>query len=239
MEAAQDTTIPPVEPGQEPVAQEPQAPAQEPAVQEPTPTPQAEPTMTLHQVQSWIGRRDAQLREEFQGQINQIIQAVQTRNAPQVEDTDPTTELLNNPIAFMEKFVEQKMTQKETAQTQKTQAFITSAARLMDADPDFADNKLGMEVIEQMKTIPMNHNLPPDVAADLVISKAKAQVLASRVNKKVNPLANNKPAAVPLGTVTPSAAPSPAKPSVKIDDEVRAYGRKLGMTDEEIDAEFK
>ena len=234
--AAQDTTLPPVVDGQEPVAPQDTAPAVEPQ-SEPVvePTPEPEPVMTLQQVQSWVGRRDAQLRNEFKEGISQILQAVQSRPTPGEEAPDATTQLLNDPEGFMSNFINKQ----KQVETQKTQAFITSAARIFDSDPDFTDNKLGMEVIEQMKSIPMNHNLPPDVAADLVVSKAKAQVLAARVRTKTNPLAGNKPASVPLGTVSPSAAPSPAKPRVKVEDEVAAFGKRMGFSDDEIQAILK
>lgn len=236
-DAALDTTVPPVEPGQEPVAPAAEPVVTEPVVQEPTPSEPPLEDRIMQKFQSWQGRRDAQLREEFQGQLNQVLQAVQARTAPQ-EEVDTTTQFLNDPTGFLDKYVDQKWSQKAAAETQKTQAFIQSAARIMDSDPDFADQKLGFEVIEKLKGIQVDPNLPPNVSADLAVTKAKAQVLAEKVRTKTNPLSGNKPVTAHIGTVTPGAAPSPTAPKVEISDEIRAYGKKIGLTDKEIEEEF-
>ena len=235
--ADQDTIVPPGDPGQEPIA--PAVPSQEPPAVEPTPAPEVPlEDKILQKFQSWQGRRDAQMRSEIvteiMGQITQAAPKLFTPAAP-VEPEDLTTRLLNDPRGTLTSIMEENRRSVE----QKGQDYVKNLASIMDSDADLRDNQeVGMAIIEKLKTIPYDPALPSNVAADLAFNKAKSMVYGEKIRTRTNPLAGNQPITAPVGTATPPATTTAIKPKANVDEDVRSFGKRIGLTDEQIEEEF-
>lgn len=190
-------------------------------------------------VQSFNGRKMKEFKDEIMGLIPQPGAAPTPTPAPS-EFTIDTTELLNDPAGVLTKVVRHINSQDQEQSNLRSQAFVKKAGAILDADPMFEGDdgkKLGDEVIAELSKLPVNPMLDPEVQAELNVAKAKNVVLARKLTpaKPVTALDKNKPGAVQ--TSVSSASPAPVrKVQVKVDDDVRARGRRMGWTDEEIDA---
>lgn len=217
---------------------------------DPAPDPQAElidkiAAKVIQSVQSFDGRKFAQLKDELVDHVRSIVPQAQTPTPSQAQVSDDleidTTEFLNNPGEVLNRAVSKILERQQKTTAQRSQDFVKAADTLMTSDPMFQGEegqKLGMEVVEEVAKIPINPMLDPAVQAELSISKAKANVLSRRMTtgKPTTALDKNKPVDKPIGGIGGGNAPAKAPSKVKVADDVRERGRRMGMTDEEIDA---
>jgi hypothetical protein len=217
---------------------------------EPAPDPQAElidkiAARVTQNLQSFDGRKFAQLKDELVDHVRSIFPQAQTpaTTPPTVSDDleIDTTEFLNNPGEVLNRAVSKILEKKQKNDNKRSQDFVKAADSIMTSDPMFQGEegqKLGMEVVEEVAKIPINPMLDPAVQAELSISKAKANVLSRRMStgKPVTALDKNKPVDKPIGGVGGGNPPAKSPSKVKVADDVRERAKRMGMTDEEIDA---
>ena len=109
----------------------------------------------------------------------------------------------------------------------------------MDSDPLFAGEsgqELGRAVIEHLKNNLGNidKNLPPAVAATLLVHGAVADSMRKKMATKENPLAKNKPSGMPTGTIKPpAAAPTKLKPP-KLSALAADFAKRNNYSEEEV-----
>lgn len=236
---------PPVEtPGQEPAVTPPETPPESPTlpVAEPPPeTPPAEPPPEMtpeekrdHDMRSWIGRRDAEIRTEMDRRDQALLAAIQEGRA--IPETPPTE--TPDPSVDADAWLEHKLQQKVTTAQQFNEKLIRTGAAILQQDEMVkADPKLADEIYQEIQSgrVPIMRTLTPEAAADIAIAKAKSNILTKRATIKPNPLAGNTPVTTPVGGITPPAAPAaPAVKVPKMSSLATAAAKRWGMTDEEV-----
>lgn len=226
--------------GQEPVIPEPpESPVLPPETPPETPP---EPVMTAeekrdHDMKSWIGRRDAELKQEMEQREQALLQKIggliqQPPGAPvaPVEAPDPSQDA--------DAWFEHKLQAKVTAETTYNNTLIQTGTAIVQQDELVkTDPTLANEIYEEVKSgrVQINRLLPPDVAASVVVATAKANVLTRRMLKKPNPLAGNTPSTAALGSVAPPAAPAaPAVKVPKMSSLASKAAKRWGFSDEEV-----
>jgi hypothetical protein len=256
-----DETLITPEPGQD---QEPEPETNPEPTPEPTPEPEPEPTPAMPQLSqdeivrqaeerafqrmaSWQGRRD----KELFGALESLIESKMPKTAqPQIQQTaiDPAT-LLENPGAVLEsvlresvpRIFNEEISKRSQAETRFNQDLIRNAASVMDSDPLFSDKALGNEVVQEIQKAitQIDRNLPPQVAAQLLVSSATASVFRKRATTKTNPLSANRPATGPIGTIAPPAAKKASTPTVKLSEEAMKLKKRFNYSDEDLARIFK
>jgi len=192
---------------------------------------------------SWMGRRDKDLMDHIGNLIDSRIRTV----APLPASTDPTS-ILDDPDRWTESKIRAAVPQILNEEIQKrmqadqgyTAGVIQHAARIMDSDPLFEDKTFGAEVVAeaQKQFGTLQKNIPPDVAAELLINKALASVNRRKMLEKKNPLAGNQPGKV-VGGITAPPAPA-AKPKVpKLSESAQALAKRWGYSAEDLAKVFK
>jgi hypothetical protein len=190
---------------------------------------------------SWQGRRDKDLFDSLGNLIDSRLRAVQPLPLPSVP-SDPAT-ILENPDAWAEaklreafpRILDQEVQRRTQQDTQHASEVVRHTGMLMDSDPLFQDKELGGEVIgEIQKNFNTVRGLNPDVAAQLLISNAVAAVYRKKTITKTNPLAGNRPATGPIGTVkAPVALVAKPKP-IKLSDAAMELKKRWNYTDEDL-----
>ena len=236
-------------PEETPAGQEPEHPAVElpeeeptlpPSTEEPPAEPEEPPLDTieeriLHRLQSWQGRRDAELREEMRRREEALLNRV-TEVIPQATAAAPMEE--PDPSVDPDRWFEHKLQQKVSEEQKYNQSLINSGQQIMSQDPLIkADPKLADEIYEEVQSgrVVINRQLSPQEAAAFAIAQAKSNVLTKRMMTKANPLENNKPVNTPIGGVKPPAAPaSPVVKPPEMSDIAKQAASRWGFSDEEL-----
>lgn len=262
-EAAVDTQTPPADPGQvsEPTGQqtattdggdggtppaEPTAPAQ-PTAEE---LSQQAEERAFQRFASWQGRREKGLLESVGQMLDSRLSRVPPQAPPptsQPQTIDAAT-LLDKPVEIITQVLQEKAPNiianiakaQSQAEQQFTQSVIKGAADIMMADPLFADQAFGNDVVNEIKNSfgSIRRDLPTEVASQLLVNSAVANVY--RKNKApANGLSGNRPATVPLGGVKPPPATPPKAPPVKLSAEAKALAERFGYKDEDLAKVFK
>lgn len=229
------TGTPPDE-GNEPGADK--TPVESPVIPEETP-PETPPEMSPeekrdHDLRSWIGRRDAEIRTEMEKRNQVILEEIRQIRAgegiPPAETPDPSLDA--------DAWFEHKLRQKETAQKTYYDTLVKTGTTLLQQD-ELAKNdpELTQEIYQEIQQgrVIIDQTLPAETAAALAIASAKSNVLTRRITKKTNPLAGNVPSDVPKGGIAPPAAPT--KPAVKLpemSDLVKRKAKEWGYSDEVV-----
>ena len=218
----------PVEPSvEEPILEEPQL--DEPEAQQPE---ESIEDIIMHRFQSWQGRRDAELREEFQRQQQALLERISQQQPAAAQERVP------DPSEDADAWFEYKARKIE----QSKQDFYTkarrTAAEIITSDPLTAqDPRIGEEIAAQILSgaTPLDINLPPQVAAENAVIRAKSNVLTNRMLNRPNPLEKNSPSAVPKGGVRPPAARTKATPKIgKVSDLTMQKAKQWGYSPEDL-----
>lgn len=198
---------------------------------------------------SWQGRREKELLDNIGNIIEQRVRSIQPPpvQPPTPSTTDPA-ELLENPDGWLEKklaasfprVLDQVVQQRTQAENSYNTELIRQAGQLMDSDPLFSDKALGNEVIEEIKKGfgSVNRNVPPALAAQMLVNNSIAGVYRSRSATKSNPLAGNAPGKV-VGSVTPPVRTAPKEAPVKLDSMAKKIAAMFGNSDEDVQKMLK
>ena len=242
-EGLDTTKAPPAEEapaGQEVVAEE--AGQGTVAEEQPTGEPQEPETMDAQQLRSWVGRRDAQLRQEFQQQMGQLQQGIQALATAAYQKTQPATPAEPpDPAQDANAWFDHKL-QAHNKQIQDFHNTVgaTTAGYIRNDPLVQANPNLGTEIYQEIMSgrIPVKQGVKATDAAEALYISAKANVLQRLMTTRPNPLKGNKGANVPLGTET---AP-PAKPTKKVeldaDPETIRIAKSWGYTEDRINELF-
>ena len=233
---------PPKVEGNEPVVASETPPAEPPVIPEEAPpeTPPAEPAPEMspeekrdHDMRSWIGRRDAEIRTEIDRQNQAIleeIRGIKAGTGTPAEAPDPSVDA--------GAWLDHELKQREGEQTTYQNTLIKTGTALLQQDELVkADPELGQEIYQEIQQgrVLIDRSLPPQTAATLAIASAKSNVLTRRMTKKVNPLAANTPTTVPVSGIAPSApSPTPTVKLPKMSKLAQETQKRYGMTDEEV-----
>ena len=225
----------PVETPQEP--QEPQEPQGPTEPQEPA-EPQTPEQLTADQVAekvfqrfaSWQGKRDQTLMERMGQMVEERV-----AQRPPAEKAEEVS-VFDDPDGWFQK----KYTTYQQQQTQMTQKFnqdvLNTAGQIMDSDPLFQDEKLGKEVVEEIKQSfqTIDRNVPANVAGRLLVNEAVKNVYTKRRQTKTNPFEGKQPPKGPLGTVTPPSGQTPPVKPKKLDDMTAKLAKRWGYTEDQL-----
>lgn len=247
-----DTQQTPAEPGQsaEPTSQQAPDGGQDPNAQQTPPqlTPedkerQLEERM-FQRMASWQGRRDKALLDSIGQAIDSRLRtSPPSQPAPSAPSAIDAAQLLEKPDLVISQILEAQapkvfekvMHQRTQADQHFTNEVIKGAAAIMDNDPLFSDQAFGNEVVSEIQKEfgNMRRDIDPNVAAQLMVNKAVANVY--RKNKApANGLSGNRPATVPLGGVKPPPAQTPKAPPVKLSPEAKLLAERFGYKDEDL-----
>jgi len=234
---------PPIE---TPSGQEPAVEGQQPVIE--SPTLSEEPVETppeselspedkiLHKLQSWAGRRDAELRAEIQQREQALLETIRgmtpssQAGQPQEEAPDPTMDA--------DKWFDYKLQQRVSREMEFNKKVITAGTQIVQQDELVkTDPKLANEIYDEVQSgrVILNRNLPAEEAAQVAVAQAKANVLTKRFLSKATPLGQNKGIQQPVGGITPP--PSQRKPAVKVpemSDLAKDAAKRWGFTEEEV-----
>lgn len=216
--------------------------AQQDGTQQPPPLSQDEiirqaEERAFQRMASWQGRRDKDLFDNLGNLIDSKIKQATPQQQP--TPVDPAT-FLENPEAYLQKAVPKILQAEVSKVTQAEQTFntelIRNAASRMDSDPLFADKELGNAVVQEIQKNfnSISRRLPPDVAAQLLVSDAVANVMRQRAATKTNPLAGNRPSGMPIGTIKAPPAPTPKVKPVKLSESAAALAKRWNYSTEDI-----
>ncbi len=255
-----DTPIAPEPSGQPPEPTTPEVQTQsgwvdEPAPEtpettsEPTPEPPPEPQLTSAEIMeqaserafqkmaSWQGRRDKDLFDNLGNLIDTRLRTQTPQTPP--PSTDPAT-MLENPDAWARTVVPKILDEVVQTRTRVDQEFnaelIRQAAQQMDNDPLYQDKALGNAVVGaiQKNFNSVNRQIHPTLSAQMMVNSALANVMRQRAQTKTNPLAGNKPATGPMGTVKPPPHTPPKAKPVKLSEEAAALVKRWNYSAEDI-----
>jgi hypothetical protein len=186
---------------------------------------------------SWQGRRDKDLFDNLGNLIDSRLRT--TATPPPRPSTDPAT-MLENPDAWARNIVprilDEEVSRRSNADQQFNTELIRHASAAMDGDALFTDQALGNAVVEEIQKNfgTVNRNIPPALAAQLLVNSALANVVRRQAQTRTNPLAGNTPVKGPMGTVTPPAPkPAKAKP-VKLSEDARALAKRWNYSEDDI-----
>jgi hypothetical protein len=223
--------------GQEPVV-EGQQPTESPTLPE-TPSEPSESEMSpedkiLHKMQSWWGRREAELKQEMTKREQAMLEAVrglQPQSAASVEEApDPTMDA--------DAWFEHKLQQRVKREQDFNEKLIRAGTAMVQQDELVKANpKLADEVYEEVRSgrVQINRNLPPEQAARVAVIEAKANILSRQILTKPNPLAGNTGITEPVGGIKPPPPKPKATPKMpEMSDYAKAYAEKMGMTPEQV-----
>lgn len=176
----------------------------------------------------WLGRRDRELVDTIKREWGPSQRPSETEPPT---SQDMAARLLENPKAF----VTDVLRGLGSEEMQYNQEVATSAAQLMAQNDMFdKDKTLAADVIEEIKHIypELPKNIHPKVAARLVLGEAMSKTMMKRMGTKPNPLAHNKPATGPLGTIQSSAPARPGAKPVVLDDKMRRLVQGFGFSED-------
>lgn len=196
----------------------------------------------FQKVASWQGRRDKALMESIGQMMSALKQSPQAQAPAQPMTVDATT-LLEKPESVISqvfesqapKVFEKFLSQRTQAEQQFTNTVVRSAAAIMDADPLFADQAFGNEVVAEIQKNfgNMRRDINPEVAAQLLVNSAVTNVYR-RTKSPSNGLSGNRPATVPLGGVKPPPSTPPKAPPVKLSPEAQKLAERFGYKSEDL-----
>lgn len=246
-----DTSTPPAGIESEPTPEPDQTPEPTPdAEPEPEPTPQTPTPPTTDEIvrmaeerafqrmASWQGRRDKDLFDNLGNLIDSRLRTAVPPPQPP-PSTDPAT-VLENPDGWLRtqvpRLLDEVVNQRNQAEQQFNTELIRQAASAMDNDPLFTDKTLGNAVVEEIQRnfTSVNRNVPPAVAAQLLVNASLANVVRKQAQTRTNPLAGNKPASGPMGTVKPPSVPAQKAKPVKLTAEASALAKRWNYSDEDV-----
>lgn len=204
---------------------EEEAPAQDPTTQE---IVEAALQKQSHEIQSWIGRRDVELKAEFTRMIGE-------KKPPEPSTDKDAEEVYTDPG----KWLDAQLNKRDAQSSAYVQSVVTSAAKVMDADPLFdraapGGKELGAEVVQKVaQMLPgIKPTMAPDQNAELVVNKALAAVMRDR--RKTNPLKGNKPSDTPLSTVDSKVPEVKKDKPQEINEHMKNYQRIRGLSDDKM-----
>lgn len=207
--------------------------------------------LAVQRMQSWQGRRDKDLFENLGNFIDSKLRSVSPPPQQIPTKIDPA-ELLTKPEEVLQSMgyvraadiptIMQQQVQNMTKAEQNYSAeVIRNAAAAMDADPLFTDKEFGNEVVAEIQKNfgSLSRQLPPNVAAQLLVSNSVANVYRKKAGLKANPLAGNKPIDGPNGTIKPPATPPRAVKPVKLSEHAERLAKRFGYKEEDLAKVFK
>lgn len=234
---------PPVE-GQEPgaespsieEAQLPESPVIEaPDGEEQPPTPEMSvEDKILHKLQSWQGRRDAEMREDLERRERAILERLGSGfNQPQaLQQPQP------DPTEDADAWFEYKLGQKVQAEQSYNTTLYQSGMQMIEQDPLIkTEPALKNDIVQEIQSgrVQINRSLDPQTAAAVAISMAKSNVLTRRMTQPQNPLGGNTPNPTPKGGIAPPAPKQKAGPKLgKVSPLAKRYAKQWGYSDEEM-----
>lgn len=234
-------TPPTEEPGQEPVIPEP---PESPTLPPETPTgePPAEPMTPEekrdHDMKSWIGRRDADIKQEMERRDQALLEKIATILPQQAPGVPAEPAEAPDPSEDANAWLEHKLQEKMSAETNYNNTLIQTGTAIVQQDELVkVDPTLAQEIYDEAQSgrIQVNRALSAEVAAAMVVATAKNNVLTRRLLNKPNPLARNQPATAPLGSVVPPAAPAaPVVKKPKLSPLASQAAKRWGFSDEEV-----
>lgn len=237
-----ETGTPPVE-ANEPVVTPPETPVETPPESPTLPpeTPPVEPPPEVtpeekrdHDMKSWIGRRDAEMRTEMDRRDQTLLAEIRgmAPGAPITPAEAP------DPSLDADAWFEHKLQQRVSTEQDYNSKLITVGTALIGQDEVVKANpEMANEIYQEIQSgrVPIMRNVAPEIAAQIAVTQAKSNILTNRMMKKANPLAGNTPATVPTGGITPPATPSaPAVKLPKMSDLASSAAKRWGMSDEDV-----
>jgi len=195
----------------------------------PTLTPDEIVEKSFQKVATWMGRRDSELLNKVSDIVNQRLA---TKETPPATSESEAEKLFDNPSQWLN----QELSKREQRTERYTQAVISTAGKMMDADPLMADKEFGNEVVREIQRNfgSLDGRIPPNIAAKVLVNDSIANVYRQRANKGTNPLKGNKPADEPLGSISASGATKSSVVMPKISDMAKEYADKWGYKEEDL-----
>lgn len=186
-----------------------EAPPQEPTIQE---LLDARDAKIQSSMQSWLGRRDKDLIDAIERKFESKLESVKPKQKEEFNFEDPLPQI--------ETHVRNILTQEQRKEYEYTQSVVNAAGRLMETDDLFEDAELGNEVVEVIKSDigRIKKNVPPDIAAELLVSNALKKVYKARKGQKKTAFDGKKPTGEKLGSVTPSTSTDKKEKMPKMSD---------------------
>jgi len=190
-----------------------------------------------HDMKSWIGRRDAELRAEIQQGQQTTIEAIRGMMPP---PASPPPAEAPDPAMDADAWFEHKLQKKQSDVAQFNETLIRTGAAMLQQDELIkTDPGLANEIYQEVQSgrVQIDRNLPAETAAAVVVATAKSNILSRRVLNKPNPLAGNAAGVTgPVGGVTPPPVPKtvPAQKMPEMSDYAKAYAKRTGMTEAEV-----
>ena len=209
-------------------------------------------------IQAWIGRRDVaretKLRNEFDEKLNQLVGLVtpfiqQAQQQPQGQPiqsqlninpeeidfiNDPQGSFNKMAQAFTNDYIPKYNQQVTQQQTQKATQIMQGIEFLAKNDPLAKDESDKIIEIAKKVQLPSNFaTLDAQTASKMIFTEAQNINLREKVQKKINPLAGNRPVKQPIGSVTPSIPVRPVAAQPVLSNEILEVAAKMGLTPKE------
>jgi hypothetical protein len=131
--------------------------------------------------------------------------------------TTPAAPETIDPTVDADGWLDQRLDAKVAKEQVFNETLINTGVALIDADAAVQiDPTLKDEIIQEIQSgqVVVYRAVDPKMAAQIAVTQAKANILTRRMSTPTNPLEATTPATVPLGGVTPPAAPT--KPKVEL-----------------------
>lgn len=184
---------------------------------------------SLQQQRSWLGRRDKELMDAISQKIENL--GSKPEKTPEFDFDDPL---------FVDKRVDQILSQRQQDAVRFQQNVISEAGLIMETDELFQDTEFGNKVVEEVgkNMSKINSKLPAKEAAELLLGTAVKEVLKKQKSQKKTALDGNQPKKIP-GTLSATAkSKTPVFDRGKLSPEARKLADSFGYSDEDLGKVF-
>lgn len=189
---------------------------------------------------TWSGRRDKALIDQLATTIDERITQ---RPITGTGEPAPGEQFdFDNPAASIDKILSKREQKKQVDAQRYNDAAITGIGRYMDSDPIFKDQEFGQKVLNAtLQNIGnMRRDVPPDIAAQLLVKDAVIAVGKDKIVGSKNPLDKNTGAKQPFGS---ESAPSGQKQKIdyngpKLSESAAKLAAKWNYSPEDLNKLF-
>ena len=221
---------------------QPPEPTPEPTLEptpEPTPTPEPEPEPTpddpderivgklINKLQPWMGRRDKERDDKFDGKIQRTVEMVLQRFQPQQPPSyqPPVDEFEVAEKEKVWKYADEREQRREQEKANYNKAVLNGINDLVSNDDTFGDDEgLKKEIMETAYNVTLEPGITPQAQAKYILAEAKSRVFGKKIASS-NAFTNKPKPKVPLGTLEPKGVPR--KATVDVDPELRLQAKKM------------
>ena len=214
-------------------------------------------------LRSWLGRRDKRTEEKFDAKLKQTVDSLVLGIAPLLKDAQrrpddyipPTPprvitaeelDFINDPVGSFNKlfqsaaptfatdYIPKYNAEYSTRVAQKAGQILNGVEFLAKADPVVKEDSARIAEIARTLSVPNFDSIDVATATKIAFAEAQNILLREKMQKKVNPLAGNKPVTKPIGSLSPSAPGKQVQPRPAVSKEVMEQGMKMGLSEDKI-----